>query len=123
MKKVILGAALVALVGLGALIANRALAEEATKADPKHYTVDFENEKVRVVRIKYGPGEKSVMHEHGPGVTVFLSDQKVKFTDPDGKSEEITAKAGETRWFPATEHLPENLADEPLELIYVELLD
>jgi hypothetical protein len=32
------------------------------KVDPKHYKVEFENERVRVLRIKYGAGEKSVMH-------------------------------------------------------------
>jgi hypothetical protein len=34
-------------------------AEDPVKVDPKHYKVEFENDRVRVVRIKYGPGEKS----------------------------------------------------------------
>ena len=29
--------------------------------DPGHYTVEFENEHVRVVRIRYGAGEGSSM--------------------------------------------------------------
>jgi hypothetical protein len=31
-------------------------------ADPQHYKLELENEKVRVLRIKYSPTEKSVMH-------------------------------------------------------------
>jgi hypothetical protein len=32
---------------------------DPVKVDSKHYTVEVENEKVRVLRIKYGPHEKS----------------------------------------------------------------
>ena len=38
--------------------------EDSVKVDPKHYKVEFQNDRVRVLRIKYGPKEKSVMHSH-----------------------------------------------------------
>ena len=57
--------------------------------DPKHYTVELENEKVRVLRIKYGPHERSEMHGHPALVEVFLSHSHFRFTDPDGRTEEI----------------------------------
>jgi xylan 1,4-beta-xylosidase len=68
---------------------------DPVKVDAKHYSVEFENEKVRVLRIKYGLGEKSVMHRHPPLVGVFLTDSKVRLTYLDGKKEEMTAKAGQ----------------------------
>ena len=49
-------------------------ADDPVKVDPKHYTVEFENDRVRVVHIKYKPGEKSVMHSHPESVAVFLTD-------------------------------------------------
>jgi len=97
------------------------LGEDAVKADPQHYTVEFENDRVRVIRIKYGPGEKSVMHTHGPHVAIFLTDNNVRMTLPDGTSSELTGEAGATLWTDADEHLPENLSDKPFELILVEL--
>jgi hypothetical protein len=36
--------------------------DDSVKVDPKHYKVEYENDRVRVVRIKYKAGEKSVMH-------------------------------------------------------------
>ena len=66
--------------------------------DPKHYKVELENEQVRVLRISYGPHEKSVMHGHPAGVLVCLADFHVKFTSPDGKTEERRGKAGEVIW-------------------------
>jgi len=97
------------------------MAEDAVIADPQHYTVEFENDRIRIIRIKYGPGEKSVMHSHGPNVAVFLTQNTTRMTLPDGTSQESTTKVGATDWSDAQQHLPENLSDEPLEVVLVEL--
>ena len=97
------------------------LAQDPVKVDANHYKVEFENDQVRVLRIKVGPMEKSVMHQHPNAVAIFVTDVNGKFTFPDGKSEAITSKAGETRWTPAITHLPENTSDKPFEVILVEL--
>ena len=98
-----------------------AFAQDATKVDSAHYKVEFENDQVRVLRITYAPGEKSVMHEHPDGVAVFLNDQSTKFTFPDGKTQEVTGKAGQTIWMAAVKHLPENPTDKSFELIFIEM--
>jgi quercetin dioxygenase-like cupin family protein len=98
-----------------------AYAQDATKVDPKHYKLEFENEQVRVLRVSYGPGEKSVMHAHPANVAVFLTDGQAKFTMPDGKSQDAPIKAGATRWGDGEKHLPENVGDKSFELILVEL--
>ena len=97
------------------------LAQDPVKVDPKHYKVEFENKQVRVLRIKYGPHEKSVMHWHPNAIAIFVTDLNGKFTFPNGKTQDVTAKAGETRWTPAGRHLPENTTDQPFELVLVEL--
>ena len=102
-------------------VAVPVLAQDAVKVDPKHYKVEFENRSVRVLRVKYGPHEKSVMHSHPNSVAIFQSDGRVKFTYPGGKSEERDMKAGQAMWTPATRHLPENLTDNDMEVILVEM--
>ncbi len=94
-----------------------AFAQDPVKVDPKHYKVELENEQVRVLRITYGPGEKSVMHEHPTSVAVFLTAGQTKFTLPGGKTREDLVKAGETRWNAGGKHLPENTGTQPFELI------
>jgi quercetin dioxygenase-like cupin family protein len=96
-------------------------AQDAAKVDPKHYKVELENDQVRVLRIHYGPHEKSVMHDHPGSVAVFLTGGQVKFTLPDGKTRDVTAKAGSVQWEAGGKHLPENAGDQPFELILVEL--
>jgi len=95
---------------------------DPVKLDAKHYKVELENDRVRVVRIKYCGEEKSVIHQHPPGVGILLTDARFKFAYPGGKSENIQAKAGEFLWFGEMwEHHPENLSDSSAEDIYVEL--
>jgi FlaG/FlaF family flagellin (archaellin) len=96
-------------------------AQDATKVDPKHYTVVSENAQVRIVKVHYGPHEKSVMHSHPAGVAVFLTESKVRFTMPDGKTQDVTTKAGDAQYTSALTHLPENMDDKGMDVILVEL--
>jgi len=97
------------------------MARDPVKVDPTHYKVEFENVHMRVLRIRYSPRERSVMHGHPASVGIHLTDAHARFTFPNGKTEELRVRAGEVRAYPAGEHLPENLSDQPLELVFVEL--
>ena len=96
-------------------------AQDAVKVDPKHYTVISENDQVRILKVHYGPHEKSVMHSHPNSVAVFLTDSKVQFTDADGKKTDSAFKAGDAQSTPGGTHLPENVTDARMDLILVEL--
>ena len=96
-------------------------AQDAVKVDPKHYTVVSENAQVRILKVHYGPHEKSVMHSHPATVAVFLTDASGQFTYPDGKKEAFAPKAGEAGYAAATTHLPENTGDNGMDVIVVEL--
>jgi quercetin dioxygenase-like cupin family protein len=96
-------------------------AQDAVKADPKHYSVVSENDQVRILKVHYGPHEKSVMHSHPDTVAVFLTDAKAQFTFPDGTKQEVNLKAGDSQYSKAATHLPENTGDNAMDLIVVEL--
>src|SRR5450631_4736267 len=101
------------------LAATAVMSEDAVKADPQHYRLAFENAEVQVVYIHYGPHEKSVMHSHPKGVVVYVSDGHLRFTDQTGKTQEVYAKHGESRWFPAFTHQVENLDDKSFDGVYI----
>jgi quercetin dioxygenase-like cupin family protein len=104
-----------------ALAAPMALAQDPVKVDANHYKVMLENDQVRVLRIHYGPKEKSVMHEHPASVVVFLSDSKTRFTLPDGSATTDAGKAGQVKFSDAGKHLPEDIGTTPVEAVLVEL--
>jgi quercetin dioxygenase-like cupin family protein len=102
-------------------LASTSLAQDPVKIDPNHYKIEFENAQVRVLRVKVGPHEKSIMHKHPNAVAIFMTDVNGKFHFPDGTSEDTSRKAGDALWTPAITHLPENVGDQPFEVILVEL--
>jgi len=101
------------------LLASIALAQDPTKVEPKHYKLDFENDRVQVVSVHYGPHEKSTMHEHPGGVVVVITAGHLKFTDENGKVTEVFAKPGEARWFAPFRHRVENVGDTAYNAVYV----
>jgi quercetin dioxygenase-like cupin family protein len=101
------------------LALHAALAQDPTKVEPKHYKLAFENEWVQVVDVHYGPHEKSGLHDHPGGVVVVLTAGHLRFTDQNGKTQEVYAKPGESRWFPAFNHKVENLGDTAYNAVYI----
>lgn len=95
------------------------LAQDPTKVEPRHYKLDFENDKVQVVSVHYGPHEKSGMHEHPGGVVVILTAAHLRFIDESGKTREVFSKPGEARWYPPFHHRVENLGDTAYDAVYV----
>ena len=92
-------------------------APDPVQIDAKHYTVEFENDKVRVLRIKFGPNEKSEMHSHPPLVGVFLTPHYSRHVLPDGSVKELRGNIGDVQYMEAIDHAPENANDEPMELM------
>ncbi len=119
MRTIILG---VALGVASTLLAQRGAATipDAVTADPNHYSVSFENELVRLVRVRYGPGERSVMHRHPASCAIFLTDQTFDFTLPDGTTEPAAVPAGALGCSDANVHLPQNIERDAAEMIMVE---
>jgi hypothetical protein len=77
--------------------------------DPQHYTIEFENEFVRVLRVHFGPGEKGATHEHILNrVVVYLNDQP-------------NAKADDVRMAGAATHAESNASAQPADRIAIEI--
>jgi len=77
--------------------------------DPKHYKKEFENEQTRVLRVRFGPKEKGVEHEHTfSNVVVYLNDQ-------------ARGKTGEARLDGPRTHTEENPLDHAVERVSIEL--
>jgi quercetin dioxygenase-like cupin family protein len=102
-----------------AFFCTMALAQDPIKVEPTHYKLAFENEYVQVVNVHYGPHERSGLHAHIGGVVVVLTAGHLRFTDENGKTREVFAKPGESRWYPPFKHRVENLGDTAYNAVYI----
>ena len=126
MRNLMIGLVFGALLGAATstLVAQRSADSypDAVTADPKHYSLSFENDVARFIRVQYGPGEKSPMHRHLPGCVVDLTDQTFNFTVPDGSGGKESVPAGSLGCGDGNVHAAENLEDAA-EFIMVEFKD
>ena len=96
-------------------------AQDPVKVSPKDYKVEIENDRVRVLRVKWASHEKTPMQEHLASVVVHLTGSDQRITGADGKVQEVTQKAGGVSYIDAGKHTEENLSDQPSEAVVVEL--
>lgn len=88
--------------------------------DPELYSVVFENERVRVLRYRDRPGDRTSPHGHPDSVMVTLSGFTRRLTS-GGRQVEVELEAGQVRWLDAQEHAGENIGDTDTESIFIEL--
>ncbi len=94
---------------------------DALKAAPDVYSLIMENERIRVLNVKFKPGQKAVMHSHPDHVIYVLKDGKLKITLPDGKSNEVSLKVGQAIWMQEGQHAAENIGTTEANNLVVEL--
>jgi beta-alanine degradation protein BauB len=107
------------------LVSLPASAQDPVQVDPQHYKIVYEDATLRVLRLTYGPGEKSVMHQHPfGGCVIFVTEFHGKSTDPNGEVTVEDHKPGEVAcdsYRPGVfRHLPENIGDTSFEVILIE---
>lgn len=85
------------------------------------FKVLMENDKVRVLDFKVGPGEKTPQHSHPDTVVCILNDQNIRFIYPDGGKKEMGLKADNVVWIDAETHIVENIGETEAHDIVIEL--
>jgi len=108
-----------ALLFVGAAVC---LAQDAVKAAPGNYKVIAENESVRVLEANLPAGAKTAMHSHPALLSVMLAPGTVKWTKPDGKSDQAPPgmSRGSVMSMGPDTHVSENFGKEPVRVILVE---
>ena len=87
--------------------------------DPSHFRMVLENDHVKVIRVRLGPHEKSMVMEIPAHVMTCVTDQRVRVNYAHTRSVERSQKAGYTGWVESDEYGLENLDDKPAEWILV----
>src|SRR5438874_10408968 len=109
------------LLSLLVVLRTPGYAQDPVKTSPQYYKVLLENDQVRVLEYRLKAGEKEPMHSHLAGVVYVLSGAKLKFSYPDGRTEERSAATGETIWRDRTTHAVENVGDTEAHAIAIDL--
>lgn len=122
------------------------MTQDPVESNPDHYTVVFENDRVRVLEYRDTPGHVSVMHRHPDSVMITASSFQRRLhtgSRPGGPGGsggpggpgagsaagrptpgghmDVELPAGAVRWLPAQEHYGENTGGTETHAFFVEL--
>jgi len=95
--------------------------DDAVKVASDSYKVVLENDEVRVLEVRIKQGAKVEIHSHPKSVAISLNDQRLRFTFPNGKTEDADLKRGQTVWLDGISHAVENVGSEDVSSVVVEL--
>ena len=95
---------------------------DPAESNPDHYTVVFENDRVRVLEYRDQPGDRTTPHAHPDSVMYTLSSFRRRLV-AGGTEREVELQAGSVGWLPAQEHHGENIGDTATHVLFVELKD
>src|SRR5688572_13702874 len=91
---VIIAIVLSALAALAMTSASQSTAQklqDSVTADAKHYSVEFENDIVRVLRVRLGAGESTPRHTHAAYCAIEITDSSLR----EGNGPISESKAGQ----------------------------
>jgi hypothetical protein len=95
---------------------------DAVKLDPQHNMVLFENSHVRVVRIRFGLGEKGPIVDKRPRVIILLNDMHADVARHEGDPPSARdGKAGKIQWSLGGSQATMNRNETVLDNIVVEV--
>jgi hypothetical protein len=95
---------------------------DPVRTNPEHYSVVFENERVRVLEYTDRPGDRTTPHAHPDSVMHTLSSFRRRLHSGD-LHRDVEMPAGVTGWLPAQEHSGENIGQTETHVLFVELKD
>ena len=105
-------------------IVRDAFAQDAVTSDPRSFRVVLENERVRVLEYKSGPGFGVCgqgMHYHPDRVSVSLTGAKIKATNAEGVTAVREIPVGHVFFSPAETHSAENIGGSGTRTYIIEL--
>ena len=109
------------IAGFSLFAAHAARAQDVAKVASDTHKVIAENDRARVLDVLLKQGAKSPMHSHPPNIIYVLTDGKLRFTLPDGKTVERVFKPAEVVMNDAQTHSAENIGTTDLHAIQIEL--
>jgi quercetin dioxygenase-like cupin family protein len=81
----------------------------------------MENDRVRMLKVTFKPGDKAAMHHHPDHAVYVVKGGKLHFTYPTGNPESMEVESGKAIFLDAQTHEATNVGDTEIELVVIEI--
>jgi hypothetical protein len=96
---------------------------DPVRVDPQHYRREFQNERVRAIRLTLKADATALLHDDVDALAVCIQECHIRFTSPNGYIQDVHMETGETRWLYGGPRSVKNLNTHPAEIVFVEPRD
>ncbi len=103
------------------MMGGAAMAQDATMMAGTVYRKAFENERVRMLRVKFKVGEITAPHSHPDYLLYIVEGGKFLSSNEEGVATLIELLPGDYLWVPAEKHSLKNVGTTTITGIAVEL--
>jgi quercetin dioxygenase-like cupin family protein len=100
--------------------ASCAVCQDLVAVAPLNAKVEYEDSRIRVVRLRIAPGESLPMHDRPARIVIALTSSEVRQTGADGNTRTVQVPAGKVAWSGPGRRAVRNMAS-PLENVIVEM--
>jgi len=94
--------------------------KDVSQAEHEHNTPVFEDDKVRLVRVRLNPGESLPPHTGVLRAIYSLGDYQLAWTEADGSPKLRQWQSGDTHWHNLGQHSAKNTGDTVAEWLIIE---
>jgi quercetin dioxygenase-like cupin family protein len=102
------------------IAASPAASQDLVAVAPLNAKVEYEDSRIRVVRLRIAPGESLPMHDRPARIVIALTSSEVRQTGPDGNTRTMQVTAGKIAWSGPGRRAVTNMAS-PLANVIVEM--
>ncbi len=96
------------------------LDRDVMQVDPRHYSVELENERVRVLRCTLGATETVPVHETRAGLVIAVTETHIRFIRLDKKLVYVDLDPGQVAWVWDDTFSIRNDTGKPVEFLFLE---
>lgn len=98
-------------------------ADDIIAIAPEIHKVIFENDRIRMLKVTVQPGDKVGMHKNPENINYILKPGTLRFTSPDGSTQDVELTEGQVIPAPESEHAVENVGTTVVQTLGIELKD
>lgn len=96
------------------------MSPDPVETNPRHYSVVFENDRVRVLKYHDEPGTLTLPHDHPDSVMITMSSFRRELIQGEHRAE-VDIPTGRAMWLAAQSHAGHNIGTTDTDVFFVEL--
>jgi quercetin dioxygenase-like cupin family protein len=106
---------------LAAMSAYAFAPQDPLAVGPGMYFLKMDNDRARVMVVKFAPGQSIGVHKHPDHVAYVLQGGRLQINEVGKESATMDIAAGTTLWLPAQSHSAKNVGKTHVKILVVEI--